>query len=127
LSVNYLLFKEKKSLNKIKPQSPTENEVDTYGAQVIAPYYNATVLAAKTCTNSTEHSMYIRFLWSSLFSFRKFLKVFLGWGSNPRSFSYFRLFYLTLPLSSTSLCLYILFFCASKSLKVTITSSNLCP
>jgi len=41
---------------------PRSKEVDTYGAQVFAPDYSATVLAAKMCTNTNEHSMYIRFL-----------------------------------------------------------------
>jgi hypothetical protein len=39
---------------------------DTYGGPVFAPDYNATLLAAKICTNSHEHStMYIRFLWEN--------------------------------------------------------------
>jgi len=40
-----------------------KNEVDTYGAPVFAPDYSPIVSVAKTCTNSDEHSMYIRFLW----------------------------------------------------------------
>jgi hypothetical protein len=39
-----------------------KNEVDTCGAPVFAPDYSTTVLAAKMCTNSTEHSMYNIFL-----------------------------------------------------------------
>jgi hypothetical protein len=35
-----------------------KNKVDTYGAAD----YSTTDLAAKICTNSNEHSMYIRFL-----------------------------------------------------------------
>jgi hypothetical protein len=41
-----------------------KNEVDTYGATVFAPDYSATIVAADTCTNSDEHSMYIRILWN---------------------------------------------------------------
>jgi hypothetical protein len=44
-----------------------ENEVHTYGALVFAPDYSATVLAAKMCTNSNQHSMYIRFLCFKIF------------------------------------------------------------
>jgi hypothetical protein len=40
-----------------------KNKVDTYGAQVFAPDYSATVLAAKMCTHSNQHYMCIRFLW----------------------------------------------------------------
>jgi hypothetical protein len=36
--------------------------VDTHGAPVFAPDYSATVLAAKMCINSQEHSIHIRFL-----------------------------------------------------------------
>jgi hypothetical protein len=50
------------SQNKIKPQSPKENEVITYGAPVFAPDYSGTLLAADMCNNFNEHSMYIRFL-----------------------------------------------------------------
>jgi hypothetical protein len=39
-----------------------KNEVDPCGAPVFAPDYSATVLAAKMCTNSNEHSIYIIFL-----------------------------------------------------------------
>jgi hypothetical protein len=46
-----------KTLNKIKPPSPIENGVDTYGPTVFAPDYSATVLASKMCTNS--HVYYI--------------------------------------------------------------------
>jgi hypothetical protein len=38
------------------------NKVDTFGAPVFAPDYGASVLAAETCTNSHDHSVYIRFL-----------------------------------------------------------------
>ncbi len=48
LSVKYLLFKEnvmfKSQLVEMKPQSPQENRVDTYGAPIFAPDYSATVL-----------------------------------------------------------------------------------
>jgi hypothetical protein len=41
-----LLFKGEKYvlkvLNKIRPQSPEKNEVDTYGLPVFAPDYSAT-------------------------------------------------------------------------------------
>ncbi len=61
-----LLFKEenyvKSHLIKSNHRDPRK-KVDTCGALVIAPYYSATVLAAKMCTNSNGHSMYIRFLW----------------------------------------------------------------
>ncbi len=40
-----------------------KNKVHTYGAPIFTPDYNTTVLAAKICTNSNKHSMYIRFLW----------------------------------------------------------------
>ncbi len=46
-----------KPLNKIKPQSPKENEVHTYRAPDFAPDYSAAVLATKMCTYSNEHSM----------------------------------------------------------------------
>ncbi len=61
LSVN---FKENflKSFNEIKLQSPKRNKVDTYGRPVYAPDKSATLLTAKICTSSNEHSMYIRFL-----------------------------------------------------------------
>ncbi len=36
-----------KSINKIKPQSPKENEVDIYGQPVFAHDYSAIGLAAK--------------------------------------------------------------------------------
>ncbi len=40
-----------------------KNYIDTtYGAPVFAPDYSTTVLAAKMCINSDEHSIYIRFL-----------------------------------------------------------------
>ncbi len=39
-----------------------KNEVNTYGAPVFAPEHSATVLAAKMCSNSKEHSTYFRFL-----------------------------------------------------------------
>ncbi len=42
----------KKSLNKIRPQSPKEKLRITYGAPVFAPDYSATCLAAKMWTNS---------------------------------------------------------------------------
>jgi hypothetical protein len=43
-----------------------ENKVDTYGTSVFAPDYSITVLSAKMCTNSNEHSMNIRFLCSTV-------------------------------------------------------------
>jgi hypothetical protein len=33
------------------------------GAPLFTPDYTAIVLAAKICTNSNLHSIYIRFLW----------------------------------------------------------------
>jgi hypothetical protein len=42
-----------------------KNKVDTFGAPVFASDYSATVLAAKICINSHEHSMYIIFLWQN--------------------------------------------------------------
>ncbi len=53
-----------KSDKKIKPQSPKENYVNTYGAPVFAPDYSATGLAAEMWTNS-QWAFYvcIRFLW----------------------------------------------------------------
>ena len=58
LSVNFLLFKGEKyvqkSLNKIRPQSPMEN-VSRYLSD-----YSTIVLAAKMCFNYNEHVMYIR-------------------------------------------------------------------
>jgi hypothetical protein len=65
LSVFFYFLRRKlceKSLNKIKSQSPWENKVDTYGATLFAPDYSANVLAAKMCTNSHKHSIYIRFI-----------------------------------------------------------------
>ncbi len=50
LNVNLLLLEEKnmfKSHKKIRPQSPMENLVDTYGTPVFAPDYSATGLASK--------------------------------------------------------------------------------
>ena len=38
------------------------NEVDAYGAPVFAPDLAPLFLQPK-CTNSNEHSMYIRYLW----------------------------------------------------------------
>ena len=40
------------SLNKIKPQSPQKNKVDTYATPVFTPDYSTTVLEAKMCTNT---------------------------------------------------------------------------
>jgi hypothetical protein len=40
-----------------------KNTVEAYGALIFTPDYSATVLAAKICTNSHEHSMHIRFIW----------------------------------------------------------------
>jgi hypothetical protein len=54
LSINLLLLKEKimfKSYLIKSNQSPMKNELDTNGAPVFAPSYNATVLAPKMCTN----------------------------------------------------------------------------
>ncbi len=42
---------------------PRKNKVGTYGAPVWTPDYSTTVLKAKMCFNSNEHSMYIKFLW----------------------------------------------------------------
>ncbi len=39
----------------------SKNKVYTYRAPVFAPDFSTAVLAAKICTNSHEHSMYIRF------------------------------------------------------------------
>ncbi len=59
LSVNFVFFREKimfKS-HKIKSNNRVlrKNNVDTYD-------YRATVLGAKMCINTNEHSMDIRFL-----------------------------------------------------------------
>ncbi len=60
----FYFFKEKimfkSQLIKSNHRVLRKKEVDTYGASVFAPDYIATVLAAKMCTNSNEHSMYIR-------------------------------------------------------------------
>ncbi len=60
LSVMFLLFKEtimfKKSVYKIKPQSPMK-KVDTYRTPVYAPDYIATFLAAKISTNTHVHTI----------------------------------------------------------------------
>jgi hypothetical protein len=39
-----------------------KNKEHTYGAQSVAPDYTASVLATQMCSNTNEHSMYIRFL-----------------------------------------------------------------
>jgi hypothetical protein len=39
-----------------------KNEVENYGAPVFGPDYSATILEDKMCTNSNEHSTYIKFL-----------------------------------------------------------------
>jgi hypothetical protein len=39
------------SVNNIKPQSPKEDQVDTYGAPVFTSDYGAIVLAAQMCNN----------------------------------------------------------------------------
>ncbi len=62
LSVNFLRRIFLKSFNEIKLQSPKRNKVDTYGRPVYAPDKSTTLLEAKICTSSNEHSMYIRFL-----------------------------------------------------------------
>jgi hypothetical protein len=66
LSVKYLLSKQKimfkKSISKIKPESPLQIKVDTYLAPIFAPDHSADVLVAKMCTNQHEHSIQIRFL-----------------------------------------------------------------
>jgi hypothetical protein len=41
-----------------------QNKVATNGAPVLAPNCSTTILAAKMCTNSHEHSLYISFLWN---------------------------------------------------------------
>jgi hypothetical protein len=43
-----------------------KNKGDTNGAPVFAPDYSITILGAKFCTNSNEHSLYIRFLWTKM-------------------------------------------------------------
>ncbi len=45
-----------------------KNKVDTYGAPIFAPdYSSATVLAAKMCTKSNDHSIFILFLsWADM-------------------------------------------------------------
>ncbi len=56
------------SVNKIRPQSPQKNKVDTYRAPVFSLDNSATTLAAKMC--SDEHSMYIDiYALSKLLSF----------------------------------------------------------
>jgi hypothetical protein len=62
LSVNYIFLKEKimfkNQLDKIKGKMkkvPMDH-------QFFAPDYIVTVLAAKMCTNSNDHSMYIKFV-----------------------------------------------------------------
>jgi hypothetical protein len=63
LSIFFYLFEEKNMFKsyKINPNHRVlkKNEVNTYGLPVFAPDYRATVLGAKMCTNSNEHSMYI--------------------------------------------------------------------
>ncbi len=53
----------------------TKNKVDTYRAPIFAPDYSATVHTAEMCTNSNEHSMYIRFLWKR-FNYSSFICIF---------------------------------------------------
>jgi len=62
LSIFYPL-RSKKSLDKVNPQSPNKKQNRHLWSANFAPDYSATVLAAEMCTNSHEHSMYIRFLW----------------------------------------------------------------
>jgi hypothetical protein len=68
LSIIFLLFrakiKFKNHLIKSNCRVLWKNEVDNYGAPVFAPDYSTFVLAFKMFSNSNEHSMYIRFLWS---------------------------------------------------------------
>ncbi len=67
LSEFFLLFKEKIMCTNHKIKSnyrvPIKYEVDTHGAPVFGPDNSVIVLGAKICTNASEHSMYIRFLW----------------------------------------------------------------
>ncbi len=59
LSVIFLLFMEKimlKATRWIQTRVLRKNKPDTYWAPIFAPDYSATVLAAKMCTNSNEHS-----------------------------------------------------------------------
>jgi hypothetical protein len=66
LSDFFYFFKEKimfkSHYEKSNHRILMKNEVDPCGAPVFAPDYSATVLAAKMCTNSNEHSIYIIFL-----------------------------------------------------------------
>jgi hypothetical protein len=47
---------------KTKQRVLRKNKLDTDGAPVFASHNSAKVLAAKMCTNSNEHCIYIRFL-----------------------------------------------------------------
>jgi hypothetical protein len=47
---------------KLNQRVPRKNEVETYGAPVFAPDYSTTVLGAKMCTDSNEHSLNVKFL-----------------------------------------------------------------
>jgi hypothetical protein len=61
LSVNFYLFNEtilfESHKIKLNHRALRKNIVDTYGTPAIPPDYSATVLTAKMCTNSNEHSM----------------------------------------------------------------------
>ncbi len=67
LSAIFLLFKEiilfKSHLIRSTQGGPKKNAEHTFGAPVFAPDYSATILVAKMCANSNEHSMHIRFQW----------------------------------------------------------------
>ncbi len=67
LNVHYYFFKEKIMFKSHQIKSNhrvlSKNEVYSNGLPVFAPDYMPTVLAAKMCSNSNEHSMNIRFLW----------------------------------------------------------------
>jgi len=67
MNVIFLFLREKIAFKSHRIKSnhrlPRKSIVGTYGATVFAPDFGTTVLAAKMCTNSNEHSMYVRFLW----------------------------------------------------------------
>jgi hypothetical protein len=50
----FTFLRVKKSLNKIKPWSPKENKVDTYGAPAFATNYYVPVFTAKVFTNPID-------------------------------------------------------------------------
>jgi hypothetical protein len=70
IECNFLLFKEKGMFQCPKIISNhrvlKKNEVDSYGGLIFAPDDSDTILAAKVCTKSNEHSIYVRCLWFAI-------------------------------------------------------------